>query len=300
MPTTEVRRAVITRTIIPCPRRELKSPLRHTGAVRARSAVFDLYGDHLTEFGCWAPISSVVALLQSCGIAPAATRTAVSRMVTQEWLTPARRSGVRGYLATPAATARLAAAHQRIYRPVDEPWDGTWRLIVLDRAVDRAHRDRVAATLSYLGYGRLAAQTWVAAHRNPELESALAPLDVGWQDFEADHLGEPADLAAQAWDLGALAERYHGFLDRCAELLPRARTALAPPEAYPVRAELVHRWRGFLFSDPELPSAVLPHGWPGAAARAHFLEAAERLRPAARTFVGDTLALAGAPLTGAE
>lgn len=268
--------------------------------MRARSAVFDLYGDHLSEFGSWAPISTVVTLLQSCGIQPAATRTAVSRMVTQEWLSPLRRAGVRGYLATPAATQRLAAAHQRIYRPVDEPWDGRWRVIVLDRAGDRAQRDRVAATLSYLGYGRLAAQTWVAAHRNPEVESALAPLDVGWQAFEADHLGEPSGLAAQAWDLADLAGRYRGFLDRYAELPPRARAGLAPAEAYPVRAELVHRWRSFLFSDPELPPAVLPAPWPGTAARALFLEAAETLRPAARTFVSDTLALAGAPLTGAD
>ncbi len=221
-------------------------------------------------------------------------------MVTQDWLAPARRNGVRGYLATPAATARLAAAHQRIYRPVEVPWDGRWRVIVLDRAGDRAQRDRVAATLGYLGYGRLAAQTWVAAHPNPELESALGPLGVGWQSFAADHLGEPATLAAQAWDLTDLAARYHGFLDRYAELVAGGRADLTPEEAYPIRAELVHRWRSFLFIDPELPAGVLPQGWPGNAARALFLEAAETLRPAARTFVSDTLALAGAPLTGAE
>ena len=51
-----------------------------TGRVHARSALFDLYGDHLLDRGGWAPISAAVGLLGSLQISAPAVRTAVSRM----------------------------------------------------------------------------------------------------------------------------------------------------------------------------------------------------------------------------
>ncbi|HZB33633.1 MAG TPA: PaaX family transcriptional regulator, partial [Streptosporangiaceae bacterium] len=58
--------------------------------MNARSALFDLYGDHLRDRGGRAPIAAVVKMLSALGIAAPAVRTAVSRMVRQDWLEPVR------------------------------------------------------------------------------------------------------------------------------------------------------------------------------------------------------------------
>ncbi len=273
--------------------------LGHNRGVRARSAVFDLYGDHLAGYGYWAPISAVVALLRACGVQPAATRTAVSRMVGQGWLEPQERAGIRGYLAGATTRDRLTAAHTRIYDTGPVTWDSCWHLVVLARPDGRAQRDRAAATLGYLGYGRLTGQTWLAPRRNAELGSALQAAGVWWEEFEARHPGDPVDLVARVWDLRELAERYTDFALTAAALRSSAGGGMPPERAYPVRAGLVHRWRSFLFLDPGLPPEVLPADWPGGAARTGFLDVAELLAPAARIFVRQTMAAAGVNRTGA-
>ncbi len=263
--------------------------------MRARSAVFDLYGDDLSSRGQWAPVAALVGVLASCRITPAATRTAVSRMVAQGWLAAEVRHDLRGYAARPAMRERLAGAHARIYRRGPVGWDGRWHLLTLQPAGDRRTRDQVAATLSFLGYGRLAGQTWVAPHHSDEAATQLGRLGVAVQEFSGEHAGDPVDLAAGVWDLGTLAADYRRFsveADEVRRSLPRL---VAPDLAYPARAALVHRWRTFLFADPGLPAAVLPHDWPEPAARAVFLDVADALAPQARTFVSRALATAGVP-----
>ena len=269
--------------------------MRHTGAVRARSAVFDVYGDHLAGHDYWAPISGVITLLQSCGIAPPATRTAVSRVTSQGWLKPLSHNGIRGYAATPAGRDRLGQAWARIYRPDSTGWDGRWHLVVTDRPADRGQRDRVSATLGYLGYGRIAPQTWLAARAAPELDASLVAQGADFSAFSTTDLSDPHAVVARTWDLSELAASYGAFAADTTTLRARLRGELSPEWAYPVRAALVHRWRKFLFVDPALPVEVLPPDWPGQQARELFLEVAGLLLPPARIFVFDALAAAGAP-----
>lgn len=270
--------------------------MRQTRTVHARSAVFDLYGDHLAPHGYWAPISGVITLLGSCGIAAPATRTAVSRITSQGWLEPLRRNGIRGYAATPAGRDRLGEAWERIYRSGAAGWDGRWQVVVTGRPRDRAQRDKVVGTLGYLGYGRIAPQTWLAARPAPELTSALDALGITYSAFTTTDLPDASTLVARTWDLTELAADYRAFSDDTVALRQRVAGSLSPHEAYPVRAELVHRWRKFLFIDPALPDEVLPDGWPGQAARDIFLEVADRLLPPARIFVSEALAATGAPI----
>ena len=256
--------------------------------MQARSAVFDLYGDHLADHGYWAPISAVVTLTQTCGIQPPATRTAVSRMVVQQWLQPRTVGGQRGYAATQAAKDRLRRAHERIYDPGTTPWDGRWHVVVLESPKDRTHRDRLVATMGYLGYGRLSPSTWVSPHRSDELAASLREAGVEWTDFHGPSQEGPVHLVQRVWDLDDLAAAYDEFTFDLPQLGDVA--ALPPEEAYPVRTDLVHRWRKFMFRDPGLPAEVLPPSWPGVTARRRFLEVAGDLQPAARMFVTEVLA----------
>lgn len=260
--------------------------------MQARSAVIDLYGDHLAVYEYWAPIAAVVALTGTCGVAPPATRTAVSRLRTQDWLAPRPQEGVRGYVATRLARRRLRHARERIYAPAPRAWREQWHVVVVETPAARTARDRLTASLGYLGYGRLAPATWVSPHANDELGAALEALGVGWTEFTGPSREDPVSLVSRVWDLADLAQAYRAFV---ADAPAAAQARSLPPEqAYPVRTELVHRWRKFMFTDPGLPREVLPTSWPGHPAREQFLEVAAALLPPARTFVGAALAQAGA------
>lgn len=258
--------------------------------MHARAAVFDLYGDHLRDRGNWAPIASIIRLLGAVDIASPAVRTAVSRLVREGWLERVEREGQRGYAATPRARYRLAEAWRRIYRTDESPWDGRWHVVILRRPQDRTVRARVAAGLGYLGYARLARDTWVAPRPNPELSSALRTEGVTCTAFHADYGDDGHDLAAGLWDLAGLADDYRGFLEQTRLLRARLPADPDPQLAFASRTELVHEWRKFLFRDPGLPPQVLPPVWPGHEAAALFDQTSAVLLPPARAFVDQCLA----------
>ncbi len=137
--------------------------------MHARSALFDVYGDHLRTRGNEAPVASLLRLLEPVGIAAPAVRTAVSRMVLQGWLAPTTLPAGRGYAATEQAIQRLDSAAERIYRTARRDWDGRWHLVFLDPIRQRADRTRVRAGLSWLGYAELSEGVWLSAWPQPEL-----------------------------------------------------------------------------------------------------------------------------------
>jgi phenylacetic acid degradation operon negative regulatory protein len=248
--------------------------------VHARSALFDLYGDHLLDRDGWAPIAACVGLLGSLGISAPAVRTAVSRMVREGWLEPVERD-VRGYAVSARGRERLREAHARIYRTDEAAWDGRWHLVVVDRVPDRNARARGAQALAYLGYGQLAADTWIAPRPSRELGTALGPTGMAWHGFTGTVDGDTREVVSGVWDLSSLARAYRTFTETMAPAEP----ASTPEDAFVARTELVHEWRLFLFSDPGLPDEVLPHEWPGRAAARAFDARAHALLPAARAWV---------------
>ncbi len=247
----------------------------------ARSAVFDIYGDHLLPRDGWAPIATLVQLNTTLDVAAAATRTAVSRMVREGWLSAAEKDGVRGYAATPRARHRLGSAGQRIYAE-PEPWDGNWHVVVVDHSTDRSVRARTKASMQYLGYAALAVDTWVAARRSDDLTETIGTRH---REFEASFGGDARSLAADLWDLPTLALEHQRYLAWLADVTADLPAAPSDREAYAIRARVVHEWRKFLFTDPGLPAAVLPADWPGQASAARFRSVAAELRAGAEAYV---------------
>jgi phenylacetic acid degradation operon negative regulatory protein len=259
--------------------------------VHARSALFDLYGDHLRARGGQAPVAALVRLMAPLGIAAPAVRTAVSRMVRQGWLEPVALAQGRGYRATPRAMHRLDEAVVRVYQVGAPSWDGCWHLLVLARVADRGARERLRAGLSFLGYASLTDSTWVAPRSSAEVDRLLLAEGVRAERFTSAYDGDAAGLVSRAWDLDAIARAYERWLAEATQLVGRVGgSAPSDVDAYAIRCELVHEWRKFLFTDPGLPTALLPAGWPGVRASAFFAEEAERLHPAAARFVDSCLA----------
>ncbi|CAN5601719.1 PaaX family transcriptional regulator C-terminal domain-containing protein [soil metagenome] len=265
--------------------------MRQTRRVHARSALFDLYGDHLRARHDRAPVAALVRLLAPLGIAPPAVRTAVSRMVRQGWLEPVRLPSGRGYELTSRARHRLDDAASRIYGTRDQDWAGAWDLLVLDPVAHRSARERVRTGLTFLGYAPLSDSTWISPFASPEADQLLDAEDAGFARFEA-HDDEPGVRARDAWDLVGLSRAYADWRRFAQELLDDPASQLdgiahAPPDeqAFAVRSVLVHEWRKFLFTDPGLPAELLPRDWVGHEAATFFAEEAARLLPAASRFV---------------
>jgi phenylacetic acid degradation operon negative regulatory protein len=252
--------------------------------MNARSALFDLYGDHLRTRGRTAPIAALVRLLATLDIAAPAARTAVSRMVRQGWLSPVRLPQGRGYALTAKAVRRLDEAGRRIYRDAPDAWDGRWHLLVIQHIPERARRERMRAGLAYLGYAPLDDTTWISPHPSAELEPLFEAEAVRAERFVSSYDGDARGLVARAWDLDGLARAYERWIGEAEDLLT-AGPELTDEQAFAVRSRLVHEWRKFLFRDPGLPAMLLPDDWPGAKAARFFDEEAARLLPAASRFV---------------
>lgn len=250
--------------------------------MHARSALFDLYGDHLRSRGGRAPVAALVRILSPLDIAAPAVRTAISRMVRQGWLAPVQLDGGRGYALTARATQRLDDAAARIYRTRETAWGGAWDLLVLEPVTHRSARERVRTGLAFLGYGPLSDSTWISPFRSAEVAALLDTEMASAARFEARD-ENPRARVRKAWDLPAIAAAYETWHRN-------ARAVVNDPldedeQAFAARSRLVHEWRKFLFTDPGLPAGLLPDDWPGHDAARFFAEEAARLLPAASRFV---------------
>ncbi|MER6829835.1 PaaX family transcriptional regulator C-terminal domain-containing protein [Streptosporangium sp. NPDC000563] len=253
--------------------------------MNARAALFDLYGDHLRSRGGRASVAALVRLLAPLDIAAPAVRTAVSRMVRQGWLTPARLPRGPGYEVTPKCVRRLDETALRIYRVGTITWNGRWHILVVEPVRERPRRERLRSDLSFIGYASLSETTWIGPRPSPELDAILEGADLAADRFEAVFDGDPAALVARTWDLDAIGAAYEEWMTQATELVGGLPDNAGGDQVFATRSRLLHGWRNFLFRDPGLPAELLPRGWPGEKARIYFEHEAGRLLPAAAAFV---------------
>jgi phenylacetic acid degradation operon negative regulatory protein len=258
--------------------------------VHARSALFDLYGDHLLARGGVAPVAALIRLLAPLGVRAPAVRTAVSRMVSQGWLEPVELDAAPGYALTERARLRLDQAGTRIYRTDGGGWDGVWHVLVLAPIAERSRRERVRTQLRFLGMAPVSDSTWISPHASVEVDQLLLDEALPAVCLTTGDIG-PVRLLLDAFDVDALARDYDAWLAEASDLV-RSAEATGPADdvtGFVVRSELVHSWRKFLFRDPGLPAALLPADWPGRRAAAFFDEHADRLLPSANRFIDQCL-----------
>ena len=252
--------------------------------MQARSALFDVYGDHLRTRGSEAPVAALVRMLDPVGIAAPAVRTAISRMVMQGWLEPVQVTGGRGYRTTERANRRLDETGDRVYRRRVPTWDGHWHLAFVEAPSPRAARSRLRADLAFVGYAELTDNVWVSPFPRVELSEILERAGATARTARADSF-DPEPVGA--WDLDRLRASYDEWLDSADQLVRHHLAAHddADEAAFAARFHLVHEWRKFLFADPGLPADLLPGDWPGRDAADLFVSEATRLQPGTDRFV---------------
>ncbi len=240
-------------------------------------------------------MAALIRLLEPLGISAPAVRTAVSRMVAQQWLTTTDGSGGGEYVLTQHARDWLDQAGARIYRTEKRSWDGDWHLRVLAPIADRARRERVRSRLRFLGMAPVSDSTWVSPRASVEVDRLLESEGVDAIAISGAQV-QPAGALLDAFDVAGLEAAYADWLDEAAALVAPSLNGTAAGDdvqAFVVRSELLHSWRKFLFTDPGLPHELLPSDWSGHRAAAFFDEHASRLLPAASRFIDHQLQ--GAP-----
>jgi len=263
--------------------------------MKARSLVFDLFGDYLRYRGGEVRLRTLIALMECFEVAEPTVRVVVTRLRKEGWLTARRDGRETVYALTETAWQLLDEGRDRIFARATGPWDGYWHMVVYSvPESERALREQLRKRLTWLGFGPLASGVWLCPHdRVAEVRAGLADqpavrLDV----FRARSEGPAADrdMAARAWDLVALDRDYAELLQRYRPLLTRYRAGDLPGrQALVERVQLVHDYRLFPFRDPDLSPELLPEGWSGRAAHEAFLAAHGLLRAPAEAYVDEFL-----------
>jgi phenylacetic acid degradation operon negative regulatory protein len=268
--------------------------------IRAGSLVVTLFGDIVAPRGGALAYAGLAELAAPFAINDSQLRTALSRLVAEEWLVPERQGKRAFYALTPAGLRRTQEAERRIYAAHPAPWDGAWCVALLADLAP-ARREAIRRALAWLGFGTLGPQTLL--HPAPDaaaLGALLADLPASERPLIVDGPGRNGAaaraLVKQGWDLDALAAGYRAFLDGFAALDRQAKHGLSGQAAVAGRIRLVHEFRRLALRDPLLPAELLPRGWIGSAARRFAGTLYARLRGPSDAWIAANLANADGPL----
>jgi phenylacetic acid degradation operon negative regulatory protein len=243
-----------------------------------------LFGDYWLESSQGLPSAALVTLLADFGVNAAAARAALSRMVKRELLVSTRTGRNTYYHASLRGKAILRAAIWRIaeFGTSHNDWSGEWSVVAFTipdnrRSLRAGARNR----LGWLGFAPLYDDVWVCPHdRHEDAVRELATLGVIATPLQATIAasGSPIRLPQDAWDLDQIAQRYHDFLARTADVRTLLKERRVRPEAAIVhRTRLLEDWLDLSSRDPDLPAVLLPPDWPRTRARDVFLETHQAL-----------------------
>ncbi|MHA6779705.1 PaaX family transcriptional regulator [Pseudonocardia saturnea] len=259
--------------------------------MKARSLVFDLFGDYLRYRGGEARLRTLTTLMGCFDVPEATVRVVVTRLRKEGWLESRRDGRETTYLLTDAAWRLLDEGRSRIFDRAAGPWDGQWHMVIYSvPETERALREQLRKKLSWLGFGPLSASVWLSPHDRIEQVRAdfgeLPTVRLDAFHARSEGAGSDRDMADRAWDLAGLDRDYAAMLAEYRPRLDGYRSGeLLGRDALVERMRLMHYYRRFPFRDPDLPPELLPAGWSGRAAHEVFLEAHGQLRAAADGFV---------------
>jgi phenylacetic acid degradation operon negative regulatory protein len=260
---------------------------------RAGSLVVTVFGDLIAPRGGEVAYAGLARILEAFAVNDSQLRTALSRLVAEDWLVSTRVGRSAFYSLSEAGRHRTAEGEARIYAADPGTWSGGWCVALLP-ALDPASREAVRRPLSWLGFGTIGPQTMIHPRPDPAaLASLLADIAPARRPLIVDGAARPAPaaqaLVRQGWDLDALGRGYRGFLDAFAPLARAARKTMSPTDALVGRIRLVHAFRRLALRDPALPAELLPRGWIGGTARRFAGELYGRLRPASEAWADANL-----------
>lgn len=242
----------------------------------ARALLFTVLGEFVFPGNGSVWTSTLVRAGEVLGLNEKNMRQAIARVADQDVIESKRHGRRTRWTLTAGGRELLGAGASRIYRfgTTSIDWDGEWLVAHCPiPEAQRSVRHQFRSRLAFEGFGELAPSLAISPHvdREPALRQILDQLDLLNESIvlhsRTGSIESDADLVARAWDVEALAASYDAFRRGFQHQVP------ASPEAcFGSTVELVDAWRRFPFTDPELPTELLPTRWAGAAAAALFHE----------------------------
>jgi len=146
--------------------------------MKARSLVFDLFGDYLRYRGGEVRLRALVSLMGCFDVPEATVRVVVTRLRKEGWLESRRDGRETVYGLSEGAWALLDEGRARIFNRAAGPWDGQWHMVIYSvPETDRALREQLRKRLAWLGFGPLSSSVWLSPHaRLDEVRAAFSEL----------------------------------------------------------------------------------------------------------------------------
>jgi len=224
---------------------------------------------------------------EACGRSPEQVRSCLRRLVAEGLFTrdgQGQRAVYRptddGLAALGAGTARALLAHTQ--DAAGRLWDRRWHLAAFAiPEARRAARDALREHLGRLGGAAIHNGLYASPHPwEKDVADETERLDVSvhvtlaaTDDLTVGGVSEPTALAARLWPIERLAARYQSFVDRWGHVPDdlasmRRRHQTLPDSAFlPGALAMGLAYQACFDDDPVLPPELLPHPWPGGAAR---------------------------------
>jgi phenylacetic acid degradation operon negative regulatory protein len=279
------------------------------GNISSTSLLITLFCDAITRHGSEIWLGSLIRSLEPLGISERLVRTAVFRLVQDDWLS-SRKEGRRSYYGlSPAGFNQYQRAARRIYTNRRPEWDGVWTLVI-PSFVDEDRREPLRKGLLWQGFGMLSPGVYAMPSQDREsLNELLVELNardsVVIMTARADETVNGDALQRQVmerWNLAELGEQYQSFLKRYRPVLSylSGKGAPDPERAFLLRTLLIHDYRRILLRDPELPIDMLPNDWAGFDAHNVTADIYKCIGAGSATWFSDTMENASGSLPAAD
>jgi len=243
--------------------------------VRAGSLIVSVFGDAISQHGNSVWLGSLINVLESFGLNSRQIRTAVFRLVKEDWLA-ARQIGRRSYYSfTESGRRHYEKAARRIYFSNRGSWDGKWTL-VLPVSISNDEKELLRKELLWLGYGTLT--SGMLAHPSSDrqsldetlMELKLADKVVIFIANTEDITSREAlkELSHNCWNLEEIEARYNQFIQRFRAIynVINKSKRIDNLQCFQIRTLLIHEYRRIHLQDSDLPEELLPANWSGASA----------------------------------
>jgi phenylacetic acid degradation operon negative regulatory protein len=265
---------------VPVSTAETNGLQRESGYPSARSLLLTVLGEFVLPRRGQVWTSTLVEALGALGVEEKSARQALFRAAGEGLMSSTRHGRRVRWRLTAAGEQLLHEGTERIYGFMrsPHPWDGRWLVLTVSvPESQRQLRHRLRTRLTWLGLGSPSPGLWVVPDTGKEGEVSAVIDELGLHDRafawagSAVSAGDPGKLINTAWDLDDVEKRYLAFIDHFGSL-----KATAGQDSFVNQVRLVQEWRRFPFLDPDLPSELLDHDWPGPRAAATFHDRHDR------------------------
>jgi len=265
--------------------------------IRTITIILTLFGSYVNPRGGKVWVGSLIKLLEPFGLSSNAIRLALSRMSKQNLIRSQKIDRKSYYSLTAKGNQWMLYGQRWTLEKECRPWDKKWRLLVYNIPEESRYlRDTLREELKGMGFGNLSSSLWISPFNFKEKMAKLfGKIKVtGYvETFEAKYTGlvEGRELAARAWDIKGLEERYRSFIGKYSPIFVRHKERIKRNETIDLGKCFAGRFRvtaeyiGIALYDPMLPLELLPDDWAGITAENICLEYRKLLAPEANKFV---------------